>query len=114
MTVTEFRRPQFDSWVGKISWRRDKLPTPVFLGFPCGSAGKESSCNAGDLSSIPGLERSTGEGKGYPLQYSGLENSMDSVVHGVAKSWTCLNGFHFTEDQNWVEQGNFAHGLANK
>ena len=49
-------------------------------GFPCGSAGKESACNAGDLGSIPGLERSPGEGKGYPLQYSGLENSMDCIV----------------------------------
>ena len=47
-------------------------------GFPCGSAGKESARNAGDLGSIPGLGRSPGEGKGYPLQYSGLENSMDS------------------------------------
>ena len=55
------------------------------LGFPCGSAGKESACNAGDLDSIPGLGRSPGEGKGYPLQYSGLENSMDSIVHGVAE-----------------------------
>ncbi|XP_052506962.1 arginine-hydroxylase NDUFAF5, mitochondrial isoform X2 [Budorcas taxicolor] len=54
--------------------------------FPCGSAGKESTCNAGDLGSIPGLERSPGEGKGYPLQYPGLENPMDCVVHGVAKS----------------------------
>ena len=54
--------------------------------FPCGSAGKESACNVGDLRLIPGLGRSPGEGKGYPLQYSGLENSMDSVVHGVAKS----------------------------
>ena len=53
------RRPQFDSWVRKIGWRRDRLPTPVFLGFPCGSAGKESTCNVGDLGSIPG------EGKGY-------------------------------------------------
>ena len=61
------RRPQFDSWVGKIHWRRDRLPTPVFLGFPCGSAGKESACNTGDLASIPGLGRSPGEGKGYPL-----------------------------------------------
>ena len=48
------------------------------LGFPCGSAGKEAACNPGDLDSIPGLGRSPGEGKGYPLQYSGLENSMDS------------------------------------
>ena len=47
------------------------------LGFPCGSAGKESACNVEDLGSIPGLGRSPGEGKGYPLQYSGLENSMD-------------------------------------
>ena len=53
--------------------------------FPCGSASKESACNAGDLGSIPGLGRSPGEGKGYPHQYSGLENSMDCTVHGVAK-----------------------------
>ena len=58
------------------------------LHFPGGSSGKESGPNAGDLDSIPGLGRSPGEGKGYPLQYSGLENSMDSIVHGVAKSQT--------------------------
>jgi len=58
------------------------------LGFPGDSAGKESACNAGDLGLILGLGRSPGEEKGYPLQYSGLENSMDSIVHGVAKSWT--------------------------
>ena len=57
---------------------RDRLPTPVFLGFPRGSAGRESACNMGDLSSIPGSGRSPGERKGYPLQYPGLENSMDS------------------------------------
>ena len=57
----------------------DGLPTPVFLGFPCGSAGKEFTCNVGDLGSIPGLGRSPGEGKGYSLQYSGLENSMDCL-----------------------------------
>ena len=62
--------------------RRDKLPTPVFLGFPGGSAGKESICNVADLGSIPGLGRSPGEGKVYPLQYSGLENSMDCMVMG--------------------------------
>ena len=72
--------------VGKICCRRDRLPTPVFLGFPCGSAGKESACNAGDLGSIPGLGRSLGEGKGYPLQYSGLEHSRDCIVHGVKES----------------------------
>ena len=65
------------SWVGKIHWRRDRLPTPVFLGFLCGSAGKEPTCNAGDLGLIPGLGRSPGEGRGYPLWYSGLEKSMD-------------------------------------
>ena len=57
-------------------------------GFPGGSDGKESACNVGDLGLIPGLGRSPGEGKGYPLQYSGLENSMDYMVHGVAKSRT--------------------------
>ena len=75
-------------WVGKISWRRDRLPTPVFLGFPGGSDGKESTCNVGDLGLIPGLGRSPGDGKGYLLQYSGVENSKDSIVHGVAKNWT--------------------------
>ena len=63
-------------------------------GFPGGSAGKESACNARDLSSIAGLGRSPGEGKGYPLQYSSLENSMDYIVHGVAKSQARLSYFH--------------------
>ena len=57
---------------------------------------KESACNEGDLGSIPGLGRSLGEGLGYPLQFSGLENSMDYIVHGVAKSQTRLSDFHFT------------------
>ena len=68
----------------------------TLLGFSCGSAGKESACNVGDLISIIGLGRSPGEGKGYPLQYSGLENSMNCVVPGVAKSQTRLSDFHFT------------------
>ena len=55
------------------------------MGFLGGSASKESACNMGDLGSIPGLGRSPGEGKGYPVQYSGLENSMDCRVHGVAE-----------------------------
>ena len=63
------------------------------VGFPCGSAGKESACNAGDLDSIPGLGI-PGEGKGYLLQYSGLENSMDSIVLGVTKSQIRLSDFH--------------------
>ena len=88
------RRPKFYSWVGKIHWKRNRLPTPVFLGFPCFSAGKESTCNVGDLRSIPGLGRYPGEGKIYPLQYSGLKNSMDCIFHGVAESWTRLSDFH--------------------
>ena len=60
----------------------------MFLGFPSGLAGKESAYNVGDLGSIPGLRRSPGEGKGYPIQYSGLENSIDCIVHGVVKSQT--------------------------
>ena len=64
---------------------KDRLPTPVFLGFPCGSAGKESTCNVGHLGLIPGLGRSPGVGNGNSLQYSSLENY---IVHGVAKSWT--------------------------
>ena len=66
-------------------------------GFPCGSAGKKSTCNAGDLGSIPGLGRSLGEGKGYPLQHSSLENPMDYTVCGVTKSQTRLSDsyFHF-------------------
>ena len=68
----------------------------TYLGFPCDLAGRESACNEGDLGSVPGLGRSPGEGKGYPFQYSGLENSMDrgawwATVHGVTKSQTQLS-----------------------
>ena len=83
-----------DSWGRKIHWRKDRLPTPIFLGFPNSSAGRESAYNVGDLDSIPGWERSPEERKGYPLQYSGLENSMDYTVHWVSKSRTQLNNFH--------------------
>ena len=62
---------------------------------PGGSTDKESACNAGDVGLFPGMGRSSGEGKGYTLQYSGLENSMDCVVHGVAKSQTQLSNFPF-------------------
>ena len=79
------RRPQFDSWVRAIPWRKDRLTTPVFLGFPGGSAGKESTFSTGALNSVPGLGRSPGEGNSYPLQYSDLENSVDCIVHGVTK-----------------------------
>ena len=85
----------FNSWVGKVCWRRDRLPTPVFLDFPGYSAGKESACSVGDRGLIPGLGRSPGEGKGYPLQYSGLENSMECIVVWVAKIQTWPSDFHF-------------------
>ena len=85
--------PQFDSWVGKIPWRRDGLPTPVFLGFPGGSDGKESASNSRDLDSISGLGKTPGAGNSYPLQFSDLENSRDkgawqATVRGVAKGQT--------------------------
>ena len=67
-----------------------------------------SACNAGDLGSIPGLGRSPGEWKGYPLQYSGLESSMDCIVHGVAKSRTRVD-FHSLrgapDKQTWCMSG---------
>ena len=81
------------------SWGHKELDTTERLnwtdGFCGGSAGKESACNAGNPGSIPGLRRSPGEGHSYPLQYSGLENFTDCIVHGVTKSWTWLSNFHF-------------------
>ena len=94
----------YPSWIpgwGRSSWKRDKLPTPVFLGFPCGSAGKESACNLRDLGLIPRLERSPGGGKGYLPQYSSLENSIDCIVHGVTKSQTRLRTFTFFFTACW-------------
>ena len=76
-------------------WKSGSLGLSPALGFPGGSTGKEFACNAGDLGSIPELGRSPGEGNDYPLQYSGLANSMDCIVHGVVKSWTLLSDFHF-------------------
>ena len=78
--------------------------SPIYhLGFSGGSAGKESTSNAGDLGLIPGLRRFPGEGKGYPLQYSGLEKSMNYKVHGVAKSQTQLSNFHFQVSSRTVK-----------
>ena len=79
------RRPQFNSGVEKIHWRRDRLPTPVFLGFPFWLSWQRICLQCGRL------------GKGYPLQYSGLENSMDCILQsmGVTKSWAPLSDFHF-------------------
>ena len=82
-------------------------------GFLCGSAGKESACNVGDLCSIPGLGRSPGEDKGSPLEYSGLENSMDYIVNGVSKSQTRLSDFHsltqMSRMQPWKGTCLFSH-----
>ena len=91
----DVKRHGFSPWVRKIRWRRAWQPTPVFLSFPYGSAGKQSACNTGDLGLIPRLGRSPGEGKSYLLQYSGLENATDCIVLGVAMSQTGLSDFHF-------------------
>ena len=75
---------RFLGWEDPLE-KRDRLPTPIFLGFPCGSAGKESACNVGDPGLIHGLGRFPGEGRGYPLQYSDQENSTDYIDHGNSK-----------------------------
>ena len=77
----------------------------AYRGFPCGSASKESACSAGDLGVIPGLGRSPGEGKGYPFQYSGLENSMNCKVLVVTKSRTQLSNLHFHSAYKLNKQG---------
>ena len=79
----------FHSWFGRFPWRRERLPTPVFLGFLCGSAGKESTCNAGDLGSIPGLGRSPGEGKGYSLV---IANTLFQQHKRRIYKWTSPDG----------------------
>ena len=80
----------WETWVQSLGWEdpleKDRLPTPVFLGFPCGSAGKESACNAGDLGSVPGLGRSTGEGNSYPLQYS-WASLVGQLVKNLPAMW---------------------------
>ena len=80
-----------------------RQPTRVLLEFSGGPAGKESACNAGDLGLIPGLGRSPGEGKGYPLQYSGLDNFMDYIVHGMANitehNWGTTERLYFLLDK---------------
>ena len=73
---------RFDSWVGKIPWRRDRLHSPVFLGFPCGSAGKESARNVGDLGSVSELGRYPGEGKRVPTPVFWPRES-----HGLYSPW---------------------------
>ena len=92
------RRPWLDSWVWKFPWRRDRLLTPVFLGFPGDSDNKESTCNVGDLGSIPGLGRSPGGGHGNPLQCSWLENSHEQRSLTLCSPW---GGRH-----DWVTKHN--------
>ena len=73
------------------------------VGFSGGTEGKESACNVGDPGSFPGSGIYPGEGDGYPLQYSGLENSMDCIVHGVEKSGTRLSDFHFHFQSTYLQ-----------
>ena len=86
------------AWVlrrmGSLGVATAVLDREDFIAFPDSSVGKKSTCNAGDPSSIPGLGRSPGEGNRYPLQYSGLQNCMDCIIHGVVKSWMQLSHFH--------------------
>ena len=100
------RRLLFNSWIGKIHWRRDRLPTPVFLGFPCGSAGKESACNVGDLGSIPGLGSSAGKESACVMGDLSLipglgrfprENTLEKVksTHSSILAWRVRQDFHF-------------------
>ena len=79
---------------------------PFSYVFPGGSAGKESACSPGDLGLIPGLGRSSEVGNSYPLHYSGLENSMDCIVHMVTKRWAQLSDFHFTPAYGYSPTGN--------
>ena len=98
-TNLQCKRLWFNSWARKISWRRDRVPTPVFFGFPGELVGKESTCNAGDLSSIPVLGRSPGEGMETHSSILAWRIPTDkgawgATVHGVAKSQTWLSDFH--------------------
>ena len=86
-----------------MQWRLDtvKYINKYFGGFPCGSDGEESTCNAGDLGSIPGLGRSPGEGKGYPLQYSGLENSRDHKESDTTQRLSLSLFYKMILDKGW-------------
>ena len=92
----------FDSWVGNIPWRRERPPTPVFLGFPRGSDSKESACNAGGLSSIPGLGRYPGGKHGNPLQYSYLANPRGQRNLAGYSPWGCKE-LDLTEQQSTTQ-----------
>ena len=98
--------------LGRLAGERIGYPLQ-FLGFPGGLAGKESTCNAGDLGWSLGWE-DPWEGKGYPLQYSGLENSIDCIVHGVTKSRTRLSDFHFHFKLWILKYEKFSSGSSEK
>ena len=105
-TLPAMQETGFNSWVGKIHWRRDRLCTPVFSGFPCGSAGEESACNAGDLGLILGFRRSAGEGIGYPLQYpwASLVAQLVKNLPAMKETWVRSLGW---EDP--LEKGKATH-----
>ena len=96
------KRPWLDFWVGKIPWRRDRLPAPVLLGFPGSSDGKESTCNVGDLSSVPQLRRYPGGGHGNLLQYSCLKNphGQRSLACCWHECWVLSQLFHSKNGPN--------------
>ena len=100
------RRPWFNPWVRKIPWRRDRLPTSVFIGFPGGSDSKESACNAGDLDSIPGLGRSLEEGMATHSSILAWRISMDrggwwATVHGVSK-WDMTEQLQQQQEHTYI------------
>ena len=94
--MSQHRKFEFGVWLLHFPLHCFELCFCYYVGFLCGLAGEESACNVGDLGLIPELGRYPGDEKGYPLQYSGPENSMDYIVRGVAKSRTWLSDFHFT------------------
>ena len=103
------RRPQLYSWVKKFPWRRERLPTPVFLGFSGGSAGKEYACSTGGLGSIPEVGRSPGRRHGNPLQCSCLENSHGKRSLAGYSPWGCKESDKVSEQINkahWIETFN--------
>ena len=89
------KKPSIDDWIKNMWGVCVCVYVYIYMGFPCGSTGKESACNAGDMGPIPGLGRCPGGWKGYPLQCSRLENSMGCIVHRVPKSQTRLSDFPF-------------------
>ena len=95
-----------DSWVGKICWRRDRLPIPALFDLPCGSAGRESACNAGEPGSIPGSERSAGEGIGYPLPYTQASFVAELVKKQLAMQETWVRSLGWEDP---LEKGRATH-----